>query len=122
MRELIPNTYFPLGNRENDYLIDRSVQRTASFSGIKGAQLQDLAVQESQGRIADRSREFLGTSDTAIASCRRRMLQAATALSNGIEPPAAKKADAYRVSAPAFLLDRDVALDDGVRRLQMELA
>ena len=47
--ELIPGTYAPVGNKANDYLIDREDQRTASYSGIKSAQLQDIALQEIRG-------------------------------------------------------------------------
>ena len=39
-------------NRENNYLLDRRVQRTENFTGIDGINAQDRAVQESMG--ADR--------------------------------------------------------------------
>jgi phthalate 4,5-dioxygenase len=105
--DLVPGTYEPKGNRGNDYLIDRAAQRTKSFTGIKTAQLQDIAVQESQGRIVDRSKEFLGTTDTGIARCRRALLTAAAALAKGVEPPATQRPAAYRVDAPARLLKRE---------------
>jgi phthalate 4,5-dioxygenase oxygenase subunit len=60
--ELVPGTYMPRGSRENDYL-QRCKQRDGSFTGIPSAQLQDLAIQESQGRIHDRSLEKLVKSD-----------------------------------------------------------
>lgn len=115
--DLIPGTYFPRGNKDNGYLLDRAEQRSSTFSGIRSAQLQDIAVQESQGTIVDRTKEFLGTTDAAIVRCRRRLLQAAVALEKGIEPAATQKPDAYRITAPAFLLPRDVALEDGIRDL-----
>ena len=88
---LIPGTYIPQGNRANDYLMDRDLQRRGSFTGIPSAQLQDLAVQESQGPIADRTKEHLGTSDTAIVKCRRRLLEVAKKFANdGTVPTAAK--------------------------------
>ena len=71
--KLVPGTYIPEGNRANDYLMDRTLQKSGSFTGILSAQLQDLAVQESQGAIADRTKEHLGSSDTAIVKCRRRL-------------------------------------------------
>lgn len=115
--ELIPGTYRPKGNRENDYLIDRNVQRHVSFSGIKSAQLQDIAVQESQGRIVDRTKEYLGTSDTAIARCRRKLLQSATALQKGVEPAGPAHPEAYAVGAPTMILKRDVPIEEGLRDL-----
>ncbi|MEJ0067743.1 MAG: Rieske 2Fe-2S domain-containing protein [Pseudomonadota bacterium] len=120
--ELLPGTYTPRGNKENDYLIDRDDQRAKSFSGIRSAQLQDIAVQESQTAIADRTREFLGTSDTAIVACRRRLLQGAQALAKGVEPSAAQAAAAYRVVAPAFLLPRDVPVEGAAERLLSQVA
>ena len=104
--ELVPGTYEPKGNRRNDYLMDRAAQRTESFTGIRSAQLQDIAVQESQGAIVDRSKEFLGSIDTGIARCRRALLTAAASLAKGVEPLAAGRPEAYRVDAPARLLKR----------------
>jgi len=115
--QLIPGAYAPVGNRSNDYLIDRANQRTSSYSGIKSAQLQDIAVQESQGRIVDRTQETLGTTDTAIVRCRRKLLQAAAALENGIEPEVTRKPEAYKVRAPTMLLKRELPLDEGIREL-----
>jgi len=111
--DLMPGSYQPHGTRENDYLIDRAAQQTQSFTGIKTAQLQDIAVQESQGDIVDRTQEFLGSTDIGIARCRRALLNAAKALSKGEEPAAAGKPEAYRVDAFAKLLKRDVPLDPG---------
>ncbi len=113
--ELIPGTFAPVGNRPNDYKIDRADQRTSSFTGIKSAQLQDIAVQESQGQIVDRTKEYLGTTDAAIARCRRKLLQHAKALERGVEPAVTRTPDAYRVTAPTMLLKREVPLEEGVR-------
>jgi hypothetical protein len=67
-------------NRDNDYFMDWEVHRTRMYCGIPGFGVQDQAVQESQGEIADRSQERLGSSDTAIIQVRRRMMTAARAL------------------------------------------
>jgi phenylpropionate dioxygenase-like ring-hydroxylating dioxygenase large terminal subunit len=115
--ELIPGTYAPVGNRSNDYLIDRADQRTSSYSGIKTAQLQDIAVQESQGRIVDRTEEHLGTTDAAIVRCRRKLLEAAAALERGVEPEATRKPEVYKVRAPTMLLKRELPLEEGIREL-----
>jgi phthalate 4,5-dioxygenase oxygenase subunit len=63
-------------NRENDWQQDRAaMQRGTSYSGVKGVQMEDAVVQESMGRIYDRSREHLGTTDIAVVRMRRLMLQ-----------------------------------------------
>jgi hypothetical protein len=66
-------------NASNDYEIDREVQRTKSFTGIEGVQLQDQAVQESMGAISDRESENLAPSDIMIVRVRRLLLDAARA-------------------------------------------
>ena len=44
----------------NNYLLDREVQKTETFTGIDGINAQDRAMQESMGRVVDRSKEHLG--------------------------------------------------------------
>jgi phthalate 4,5-dioxygenase len=46
-----------------------------NFSGIDGAAIQDLALQESMGAIVDRAQENLGTSDIAVVHLRRMLLR-----------------------------------------------
>jgi phthalate 4,5-dioxygenase oxygenase subunit len=48
-----------------------------SFSGLKGINLQDIAVQESMGPIIDRTKEHLGAGDLAIVHFRHLLLKAA---------------------------------------------
>jgi hypothetical protein len=72
--------------RENDWLIDREVQRNKTYTGIKGVNTQDLAVQESMGPIVDRSREHLGASDQAVIACRRILLDVLRDFERGVEP------------------------------------
>jgi phenylpropionate dioxygenase-like ring-hydroxylating dioxygenase large terminal subunit len=74
-------------NKDNDWLIDRDRQRTFSFTGIDGINTQDHAVQESMGPIVDRSREHLGTTDKAVMTARRLLIQAARAVEDGGDPP-----------------------------------
>ena len=52
----VDENYMPLRNRVNDYLIDRKLQKTKSYTGIKGVSEQDAAEQDRQGPIADRTR------------------------------------------------------------------
>jgi len=74
-------------NRENDYLLDRRVQKTETFTGIDGVNAQDRAVQESMGGIVDRTREHLGPADKAVIQARRLLLQAITTVEAGGTPP-----------------------------------
>jgi phenylpropionate dioxygenase-like ring-hydroxylating dioxygenase large terminal subunit len=85
--DLIPGTYKLKRNRRNDYLIDRQVQKTQTFTGIKGVNTQDYALQEGMGPIVDRSKEHLGASDKAIVTMRRLMLEAIRAVERGGDPP-----------------------------------
>ena len=71
---------------ENDYLLDREVQRTVNYTGIFGIPQQDMAMTETMGAIFDRSKEHLGTSDAAIIRFRRMLLQSARDLAKGIKP------------------------------------
>ncbi len=95
--------WVPRRNRGNDYLIDRQAQRTRTFTGIEGLSEQDAAIQDSQGVIADRTREHLGPTDLGIVRFRRPILGAARALADGCEPGAAVAASAYRVHGGAML-------------------
>jgi phenylpropionate dioxygenase-like ring-hydroxylating dioxygenase large terminal subunit len=70
-------------NRSNDYEIDRKVQKEKTMTGIKGINTQDLALQEGMGRIADRSKEHLGTTDRAIITLRQMLLESLDTLERG---------------------------------------
>jgi phthalate 4,5-dioxygenase len=72
---------------ENDYQIDREIQRTVSFSGIADFVSQDLAVTESMKPIYNREKEHLGSTDVAIIRMRTMLLDAARGLEKGVEPP-----------------------------------
>lgn len=83
----VGDKYMPLRNKSYDYVIDREIQRTTTFSGIRGIGEQDMAVQESMGAIVERPREHLGSSDAAVIAMRRRLIREARNLQEGIEPP-----------------------------------
>lgn len=70
-------------------MIDRQLQRTASYTGIDGVNTQDFAVQEGMGPIVDRSHEHLGSTDRAIVTLRRMLLEATAAVERGEIPPGA---------------------------------
>ena len=81
--DLIPGTFRLKRNLSNDYLIDRELQRTKTFTGISGVNTQDMALQEGMGPIVDRSKEHLGTSDRAIIVMRQLLLEAMNDLEAG---------------------------------------
>ena len=82
-------------NWSNDFLIDRDVQKTQTFSGIAGVNTQDAAVQEGMGPIVDRSQEHLGSTDRAIVTMRRLLLEATRTVEAGGTPKGADPS-AYR--------------------------
>ena len=85
----VDENYVPLRHKGNDYLIDRQLQKTRSYTGIKGVSEQDAAVQDSQGPIADRTREHLGPTDLGILRFRKLVMDCARDLQRGEEPEAA---------------------------------
>jgi hypothetical protein len=121
--DVLPPTSEPGGrwrskaNRSNDFLIDREMQRTTNFSGMRGFWRQDRAVVESMGPIADRSNEHLGTSDLGIARFRRLVLQAARALSNEGKPPPGLRPHTQKVRAVAALVPENESWVEAVTAL-----
>jgi phthalate 4,5-dioxygenase oxygenase subunit len=61
---------------DNNYLQDRQAMKLGDFTGIRGIPMQDMAMWETMGAIADRGRERLGASDLAIVEFRRIMVEA----------------------------------------------
>ena len=68
--------YLKFRNRDNNYLQDRKAMKLGDFTGIRGIPMQDMAMWETMGRIAERSKERLGASDLAIVEFRRIMVGA----------------------------------------------
>jgi phenylpropionate dioxygenase-like ring-hydroxylating dioxygenase large terminal subunit len=112
-----PVTFRPVRNKDNNYMIDRQLQRTVSMTGIQGFASQDMAVQESMGPTVDRTRERLGTSDTGIIAMRRLLLQEVRALHDGTVPYAAYHGDVYWVRSASAVLKRDVDFEEGAGKL-----
>jgi phenylpropionate dioxygenase-like ring-hydroxylating dioxygenase large terminal subunit len=90
-------------NRQNNWGIDREVQKRETFSGIEGINQQDRAVQEIMGPIVDRSKERLGQTDKAIISARRLFLDAIKTVEDGGNPPGADSSY-YNIRAIESLL------------------
>ncbi len=101
--------------KSNDWLIDRELQRNKTFTGIRGLNTQDLAVQESMGPVIDRSREHLGTTDKAIIQFRRSLLDAAHDLQNGIDPPGADSKAYRNLRATDVTIAKDVRWQEAAK-------
>ena len=87
--------------------MDRALQRTKSYLGIKGISEQDACLQDSQGPIADRTREHLGPTDLGILRLRRLLMEAARGIAEGREPKAAASPAAYTVRGGAIVTHKD---------------
>ena len=114
--EKLPGSDRPLQNRDNDYLIDRQLQSSGqSFTGMKGLGVQDCAIQETMGPIADRTLEHLGVSDTAIIKIRSLLLQTLNDMAAGAELPGIDPAS-YRVRSTRFRLSTGEPFEGAVER------
>ena len=75
-------------SRANNWLQDReAMKRGDSYTGIRGVNMEDHAIQESMGPIYDRTKEHLGTSDIAIIRMRRILLDSVRKFSERADPP-----------------------------------
>jgi phenylpropionate dioxygenase-like ring-hydroxylating dioxygenase large terminal subunit len=104
-------SFLPVANRRNDYLMDRAAQKARrTFSGVLGVGVQDAAIQESMGPIANRPAEHLLATDKGIVMTRRRLLDAALGLAKGEEPPGLDPA-AQRVRAMSRVTPREMPVE-----------
>jgi phthalate 4,5-dioxygenase oxygenase subunit len=85
-KQILPD-YTRIRNARNNYLQDRQMQRTVSFTGIEDFLNHDGCATESMGPIFDRSKEHLGVSDKAVIAVRKFLLTSVKDLQNGKEPP-----------------------------------
>lgn len=102
-QDFIPGTFTLKANAGNDFGLSRDRQRTVNYTGIEGTNTQDFAVQESMGRIYDRTQERLGSADTAIIQMRRLLLEAVQDVQAGRDP-VGSHADAANAVRPAQML------------------
>jgi phthalate 4,5-dioxygenase oxygenase subunit len=72
--------------RANDYLQDRNAMKLGDFTGIRGIPNQDIAMWESMGPIADRTRERLVASDRGIALLRKLLFEQLERVAQGLDP------------------------------------
>lgn len=83
------------------------MMRTRNMSGIVGIALQDHAVSETMGKIADRTKEHLGRSDMAVVAFRRMMLRSVKhMMATGEVPEAAQGSfDWNQITAETFFFE-----------------
>ncbi|MBV9323690.1 MAG: Rieske 2Fe-2S domain-containing protein [Chloroflexi bacterium] len=124
-----PNTtdwygrFRPVQQPENDYQLDREAQRSNTgfngYTGITGVGMQDAAMTTSMGRIYDRSKEHLGTTDAMVIRVRRRLIAAVQAhMKHGVTPPGVDDPDVYRVRSGGVFLPPDADWVDATRELR----
>jgi phthalate 4,5-dioxygenase len=112
---LIPGTFRPVINKDNDYMMDRGAQKAGrTYSGVSGIAMQDAAVQESMGPVQDRTKENLVSTDNAIIMARHRLRRATVALPGGAPPPGLT-AECQRVRSATFVLPQDVPFAEARR-------
>ena len=101
------NEFRSRSNKANNYRIDRQAQKTETFTGIGGINIQDRAIQETMGPIVDRSKEQLGPADRAIIVARQLLLQAIRTHQDGGVPPGITDAY-YTARATESVVPNDV--------------
>jgi hypothetical protein len=111
--------YKPIRNIDNEYMIDRPLQRERSFTGINGTSEQDCSIQESMGQISPRWEEHLGTADRGIIEFRRILLGLASDMKDGKAPAHAHRPEAYRVRSTAFVVEPEADWEsDAAQRMK----
>lgn len=112
---LIPGTFITQANPENGFLLDREMQRSGeSYAGIFGIGMEDHALQVSAGSIVDRSKEKLGTSDTAIIKARQCLLNAVKTLEKGVRLPAIDPVT-HHIRSASVLLPKGIPFAEGAQ-------
>jgi phthalate 4,5-dioxygenase oxygenase subunit len=110
--KLIPGSFRPVVNKDNDYMIDRAAQRlNKTYCGVEGIAMQDAAIQESMGPIQDRSKENLVSTDNGVIMARIRLRKAALAVAQGREPDGIDPAT-HAVRSASIVLPEHVSFLD----------
>jgi hypothetical protein len=115
--------WHPLLTIENDFGQDRELQKTFIYSGLTEFWAQDAAPQLTMGRIYNRTKEHLGTSDTGIIATRRRLTEAAKKFAeDGLTPPEVLSPEVYQVRADALFLEPSESwFESSAKRRQVSL-
>jgi phthalate 4,5-dioxygenase len=98
----------PIANQDNDYLIDRDLQRSmGTYSGLPNV-AQDAMAQETMGPIYDRTQERLGTSDLMIIRTRRKLLDTVRAFGQGAPAPGVDQPSMFRMRSGGVIVPKGV--------------
>jgi phthalate 4,5-dioxygenase len=117
---MIPGTWKTKDNVFNDYNINRVHQQNFSYTGIGTFPMQDVAMMENQwGPIAHREQEHLTSMDYQIIKVRRRLLAAAKAMAEGIEPEAPWHPEDYRWHREMITL-QGVSVEEAAERAKQK--
>lgn len=119
--------WWPVADWDNDFLIDREMQRKRNFTGMTANRIEDGAMTIGMGPIMDRTQEHLGSGDLMILRTRQRLLDAALAFrEHGTPPPASRDPEVCRVRGTNAILpegaDWAAVLDDWCRGRTNELS
>ena len=101
-------------NYANDYHMDWEAHRTRAFFGVAGVGAQDRAIQETQGKIYDRTQETLGTADLGLVRVRRQLVNAALGLREGTPAPGLDAAS-YRIRPASVVVPHEASWSDAAR-------
>ena len=101
-------------NHGNDYFMDWEAHRNRVFFGVPGVGAQDRAIQESQGRIYDRTQETLGTADIGLVRVRRQLISAALGLREGTPPPGLDPAS-YRIRPASVVVPSEASWSEAAK-------
>ncbi|HEX7711092.1 MAG TPA: Rieske 2Fe-2S domain-containing protein [Sphingomonadaceae bacterium] len=106
--------FFKTNGMDVWYNQDRELMKHGEMSGIVGVALEDHAVSETMGKIADRTKEHLGRSDMAVVAFRRMMLKALRRFQETGEVPEADQAqfDWSRITAETFFFEPEKKWQD----------
>jgi phthalate 4,5-dioxygenase len=98
-------------DRHNDYGFDIDEQATATFTGMgHDINVHDQWAIESQGRIQDRTKEHLGTSDKCIVAYRKLLMRSIKETASGGAATLMTEGDLADMDLPAtidVIVDRD---------------
>ncbi len=115
---VIPGSYRPVANKDNDYLIDRAAQKAGrTYSGVEGIAMQDASLQESMGPVVDRTKENLVSTDNGIIMARHRLMRAARELAQKDVIPPGVDPEHQRVRSAAVVLPPDQHFKDAAREV-----
>lgn len=108
----VDENFIPVRNKNNEYLLDRRDQKEKTYTGVRGVAEQDAMIQESQGPIADRTREHLTATDAAIVRFRRAVIGGARALARGEEPQEPWRHQAYQLRSGSWVAEEGTPFED----------